>query len=184
MSWAAARTFSITALGQRDVAEFLGHLLAIGQAVLDHLLDRRDLGRVLAMLVEQHPGEGGDRIGLGAGRVGDEGAHVVVELGASERIGAALAARGDVCAGGVLQDRHRRAGQLGVAVLDVADRAGGLHDGRGDAVVLRGLDDLVGGRPLHRGAGARARLEVGVDRGEVAGEVEGRARSCRSGRRR
>ena len=80
------------ARGQRDVAHLHADLLAVGQAVLDHLAQRRRLLRVLVLLVEQHPGVGRDGIGLGAFRVGQPQPHVRRQLGVQQRLRPALAA--------------------------------------------------------------------------------------------
>src|SRR5262249_9480306 len=49
-------------LRERDVSHARRHLLAVGQAVLDHLAKRRRLLRVLVLLVEEHPRIRGNRI--------------------------------------------------------------------------------------------------------------------------
>src|SRR5262245_12418324 len=56
-------------LRERDVAHARAELLALGEAVLDHLPKRRRLFRVLVLLVEEHPGVRGDRVGLGPLRI-------------------------------------------------------------------------------------------------------------------
>ncbi|MNC29265.1 hypothetical protein D3C75_775090 [compost metagenome] len=70
----------------------------------------------------------------------------------------------------VLQHGEVDLGQLGEAVFDVADGARGLADGGGYAVVLRRLDELVGGRPVDGVAFAQPLLEVSVDGRQVLGE--------------
>src|SRR5262249_53374748 len=66
---------------------------------------------------------------------------------------------------------------LGVGVFDVADRALGLRDVVGDALVALGAD---AGRPFDRGVGTHVRLPFRADLREIVREDEGRAGPVRA----
>ena len=175
------------AVGQGDVAHLRRHRLAFGQAVLDHIAQHLGF-RVVLILVEQHPGEGGDGVGRFAGGVGDPNAQVGRigtrqgfgrKLGAGQRGLAGLVARSNELAGLVLEDGHRLFGGNGVAVLDVAEGAGSLLDGGSDAVVLRRLHEAL--RPLHGRALTDGALERRAHRAQVVGEHVGGAAGIGAG---
>ena len=88
--------------GEWDIAHAVRDLLALAQSIIHELAKILGLLRVL-LLVEEHPGEADNRIGLRPGRVFNPGDQVRGQLGICER-GCARSIPGrDIVASRILQ---------------------------------------------------------------------------------
>ena len=123
--------------------------------------------RVRLILVDEEPGEPGDRVRVFAGRVGDRDAVVVGDFGLPCRGGDRLQRRLDPGAVVILQLGRRQLVLIRVRQLDVADASVGLLDGSGDAFVALAAE---AGRPVHALALTGTGLPLRRNLGEIIGE--------------
>ncbi|VTR71415.1 conserved hypothetical protein [Desulfosarcina cetonica] len=162
---------------QGDIAGLIGDLLAFVQTVADHFSQRLGFLGIVVFLVKDHPGVGGDGIGIFARGIRQPHDHVFRNFGMCQcRLSACQPGR-DIFAVLVLQAGHGDVGHAGVAVFNVADGTGGLFDQRGNPIVFRTLDHFGGARPVDGFAEAGAILEFRGDRTKVLGKHKRGARA-------
>src|SRR3954451_13095663 len=144
----------LQAVGDRGVGQLLDGVLSVTEQVGEERLHAGGhvlgLARLAPVLVGDRERLGDDRIRRRAGRVDGRDAEVGRDVDAVGRGRGGLERGSDVLARLVLDVGEREAVLQRVGLLDVADRAVGLLDRGGDAVVALG-------------AGARRPLDVLVD---------------------
>ena len=156
---------------QGHVAEVIGEGLGlIAEHVHEHLAQITSLHAVAA-LVGQDPGEGADRVALGAGGIGLFTGQVGIQNDAVEGRGAALEARLHEPAGLVLEGSGLE-NTLDEGLVDIANRTRGVGEHTGDAVIALAAHAYG---PVHRLANAEFGLEGGREGGEGIGEGKGGA---------
>src|SRR5690625_3790805 len=151
-----AQAALLCATDNLSVVEVVVEALAFG----DHPADRinRELrlllaaAAVLLVLVDEHPGEAGDRVAVGVVGVGEGGAHVLWEVDIGGQCNG-LEGGLDEFAGGVQHGAYAQVVGDGVLVRDVAQRAGDLRDEAGDAFVAARAE---AGGPAYAGLRAGA----------------------------
>src|SRR6266851_318649 len=163
-------------LRQRSVVQCCGFSLAVIEHPAEEVGESLGLCRVGRVGWDQQPGEAGDRIGGGSGRVGDGDAVV-----GGHRLRRGGCGCGDAV-GGCLEElagcvAHGTVGHLvlgRVDQLDVAEGEGGLANHAGDAFISL-LADTRG--PLDGGVLSYLAAPVRADLREVVGEDVGGAAS-------
>src|SRR5262249_54754298 len=152
-------------IGHRHVIELVCHLVPFGVGPGKELECFHGRGGILRLLVDQDPGGRGHWPSGGTGLVGQDDA--ITGLGVPVGIGAG--GLGAVRAWGhdlTVLVHHLGIGEFvlfGIGVLDIANRALGLGDVVGNALVALGAEPT---RPLDRVVGSNLGLPVGADLGQ------------------
>src|SRR6266481_1826788 len=141
--------------GERGIIEESGGLLPVVDGPPEELQQRVPLGGVRLVPVDENVGEGRNRIGVLALRIGDRHPVVVRHLHRGSRLGNGLQRRLHPRPVAILESRRDELVLIGVCKLDVSDRAVGLLDRPGHALVALATQS---DRPIDALAGPRSSL--------------------------